>query len=245
MALLCSAQTRRLRSPQSKQVSRFAAGSQSPVKGRPKIAHGFNWFQLWVTGRKRPEPRRGERKCHTQRSGSAVPDGTHPVFAPKPTDESVGYFLSPYRAGGIGAMNRITTVKKSASRWRRRRAGSLPRNWRIWLRGGGLGWAGHRRCREREDRAAVATRNRVYSIHLMSSSRKRMAAVFGGERSSSRFRKMVAPGARSQDPVLSSNWVTNARLVIRRTWRLLSSLVRRLMARTRMGMFSGFSMKAS
>ena len=42
MALLCSAQTMRLRSPQSKQVSRFAAGSQSPVKGRPKTAHGFN-----------------------------------------------------------------------------------------------------------------------------------------------------------------------------------------------------------
>ena len=42
MALLCSAQTMRVRSPQSKQVSRFAAGSQSPVKGRPKIAYGFN-----------------------------------------------------------------------------------------------------------------------------------------------------------------------------------------------------------
>ena len=42
MPLLCSAQTRRLRSPQSKQVSRFARGLQSPVKGRPKIAHGFN-----------------------------------------------------------------------------------------------------------------------------------------------------------------------------------------------------------
>src|SRR6266699_6282563 len=59
------------------------------------------------------------------------------------------------------------------------------------------------------------------------------------------FRKMVALGARSQDPVLSSNWVTNARLVIRRAWRFLSSLVRRLMARSRMWMFSGFSMKAS
>src|SRR3989442_11654656 len=60
-----------------------------------------------------------------------------------------------------------------------------------------------------------------------------------------RFLKMVVLVARSQDPVLPSNWVTNSRLVIRDMWRFLSSLIRHLMARTRMGMFSGFSMKAS
>src|SRR5439155_23999404 len=63
-------------------------------QGRLKIR-----FQPWVTDVKRPEPRRGERKYETPDHGPAVPDGTHPVFAPKPTDESVGYFLSPYRAG--------------------------------------------------------------------------------------------------------------------------------------------------
>ena len=35
----------------------------------------------------------------TAQPGSAVPDGTLPVFAPIPTDESVGYFLSPCWAG--------------------------------------------------------------------------------------------------------------------------------------------------
>ena len=55
--------------------------------------------QPWVTDVKRPEPRRGERKYETPQPGSAVPDGSLPVFAPKPTGESVGYFLSAYRAG--------------------------------------------------------------------------------------------------------------------------------------------------
>src|SRR6266540_684139 len=65
-------------------------------QGPPKITHGFNRGS-WVE--KGQSPGGGERKCWKPQPGSAVPDGTHSVFAPKPTDESVGYSLSPYRAG--------------------------------------------------------------------------------------------------------------------------------------------------
>ena len=64
-------------------------------QGRPKIAHGFNRGSQWKKVRA-PE---GRKKMLTAQPGSAVPDGTLPVFAPIPTDESVGYFLSPCWAG--------------------------------------------------------------------------------------------------------------------------------------------------
>ncbi len=64
-------------------------------QGRPKIAHGFNRGSQWKKVRA-PE---GRKRMLTAQPGSAVPDGTLPDFTPIPTDESVGYFLSPYWAG--------------------------------------------------------------------------------------------------------------------------------------------------
>jgi len=69
-------------------------------------------FQPWVTSGKWPEPRppsrrsgalarreggRGERKDGVGPARSFVPDGTRFIFAPQPSDESLGYFQPSLR----------------------------------------------------------------------------------------------------------------------------------------------------
>src|SRR5690242_9102607 len=47
-------------------------------------------FQPWVAGRKRGEPRGGERNIGVRPTRSFVPDGTRCLCAHQPSDESVG-----------------------------------------------------------------------------------------------------------------------------------------------------------
>src|SRR5881392_3301979 len=54
-------------------------------------------FQPWVASGKWPEPRRGERKDGAGPVRSFVPDGTRFIFAPQPSDESLGYFRASLR----------------------------------------------------------------------------------------------------------------------------------------------------
>src|SRR4030095_13265787 len=54
-------------------------------------------FQLWVASGEWPEPRRGDRKDGTGPVWSFVPDGTRFMFAPKPSDKSLGYFRASLR----------------------------------------------------------------------------------------------------------------------------------------------------
>src|SRR5206468_6859036 len=49
-------------------------------------------FQPWVAIEEWPEPRRGDRKDGTGPVRSFVPDGTRFMFAPQPSDKSLGYF---------------------------------------------------------------------------------------------------------------------------------------------------------
>ncbi len=69
-------------------------------QGRPKIAHRFNGGFTMPGG---PKPRRGERRRHPRRPFSFVPGGTCSVLARGPSDESLGYFLSP---AGLGKWER-------------------------------------------------------------------------------------------------------------------------------------------
>ena len=48
-------------------------------------------FQPWVASGEWPEPRRGDRKDGTGPVRSSVPDGTRFMFAPQPSDKSLGY----------------------------------------------------------------------------------------------------------------------------------------------------------
>jgi len=73
------------------------AGCKVPLgttENSPRFQPGFNRGSRW----KKVRASEGRKKMLTAQPGSAVPDGTLPVFAPIPTDESVGYFLSPYWA---------------------------------------------------------------------------------------------------------------------------------------------------
>ena len=54
-------------------------------------------FQPWVAIGEWPEPRRGDRKDGTGRVRSFVPDGTRFMFAPQPSDKSLGYFRASLR----------------------------------------------------------------------------------------------------------------------------------------------------
>src|SRR5436190_3415583 len=54
-------------------------------------------FQPWVASGKRPEPQRGERKDGAGPVRSFVPDGTRFIFAPQPSDESLGYSRASLR----------------------------------------------------------------------------------------------------------------------------------------------------
>src|SRR5213078_1730462 len=49
-------------------------------------------FQPWVESGEWPEPRRGDRNDGTGPVRSFVPDGTRFMFAPPPSDKSLGYF---------------------------------------------------------------------------------------------------------------------------------------------------------
>ena len=64
-------------------------------QGRPKIAHRFNGGQPIPNA---PKPRRGERNRVARWVCSSVPVGTRFPSTRKPSDESLGYSLSPYRA---------------------------------------------------------------------------------------------------------------------------------------------------
>src|SRR5439155_10643633 len=82
-----------------------AAGGGPPVEPRrntgPKVASGTTdssrRFQSWVAGGKSSEPRRGERKDEAGATPSFVPDGTRFIFAPQPSDESLGYSRASLR----------------------------------------------------------------------------------------------------------------------------------------------------
>ncbi len=54
-------------------------------------------FQPWVAIGEWPEPRRGDRKDGTGPVRSFVPDGTRFMFAPQPSDKSLGYFRASLR----------------------------------------------------------------------------------------------------------------------------------------------------
>src|SRR6185436_3309259 len=54
-------------------------------------------FQPWVASGEWPEPRRGDRKDGTGPVRSFVPDGTRFMFAPQPSDKSLGYFRASLR----------------------------------------------------------------------------------------------------------------------------------------------------
>jgi len=54
-------------------------------------------FQPWVAGRKRAEPRGGERKIGIGPTRSFGPDGTRCLFGQEPSDESLGYFRASLR----------------------------------------------------------------------------------------------------------------------------------------------------
>ena len=54
-------------------------------------------FQPWLAIGEWPEPRRGDRKDGTGPVRSFVPDGTRFMFAPQPSDKSLGYFRASLR----------------------------------------------------------------------------------------------------------------------------------------------------
>jgi hypothetical protein len=56
-------------------------------------------FQPWVASEKWAEPRRpsGRKKDRAGPVRSFVPDGTRSIFAPQPSDESLGYFRASLR----------------------------------------------------------------------------------------------------------------------------------------------------
>ena len=54
-------------------------------------------IQPWVAGGKRSAPRTGERQIAAELMFSVVPDGTRFVFAPQPSDESLGYYRASLR----------------------------------------------------------------------------------------------------------------------------------------------------
>src|SRR5436309_5801444 len=72
-----------------------------PKNTGPKVPSGTTdsspRFQPWVAGAKRPEPRRGERTNAAEPTRSFVPDGTRFIFAPQPSDESLGYSRASLR----------------------------------------------------------------------------------------------------------------------------------------------------
>ena len=61
------------------------------------ICDAFLRFQPWVAIGEWPEPRRGDRKNGTGPVRSFVPDGTRFMFAPQPSDKSLGYFRASLR----------------------------------------------------------------------------------------------------------------------------------------------------
>src|SRR6185295_280995 len=54
-------------------------------------------FQPWVESGEWPEPQRGDRRHGTGPVRSFVPDWTRFMFAPQPSDKSLGYFRASLR----------------------------------------------------------------------------------------------------------------------------------------------------
>src|SRR5437762_5669862 len=78
-------------------MSRFSGCSMAFHSSLGEAAENSPRFQPWVGGGEWPEPLRGERKAGTGSGRSSVPVGTRFIFAPQPSDESLGYFRASLR----------------------------------------------------------------------------------------------------------------------------------------------------
>ena len=69
-------------------------------------------FRPWVASGEWPEPQRVEREDGIGPVRSFVPDGTRFMFAPQPSDKSLGYFRASLRDVELRHANRFVPLKR-------------------------------------------------------------------------------------------------------------------------------------